>query len=117
MNEQDPWSPPQEDELAQLKAQNKTLQEEIAALKQEKQDQKAQSRAITRKRLGWLTQFAARFWLGKDLKSSIAAAFDQFPKLTKQTKVDVTVALIKRFSRIGLIGLLLTLLPFLHPKV
>jgi len=64
-----------------------------------------------------LTQFAARFWLGKDLKSSIAAAFDQFPKLTKQTKVDVTVALIKRFSRVGLVGFLLTLLPFLHPKV
>ena len=111
MNEQDPWSPPQKDELAQLKVQNKAQQEEIAALKQEKQDQKKQSRARTRKRLGWLALFTARFWLGEDLKSSIAAAFDQFPKLTKQTKVDVTVALIKRFSRVGLAGLLLTLLP------
>lgn len=95
-----------EEEIQQLQQENETLKERLAHIDEKKKK--------SLKFKLFLTKKVATFFIGNNLKQSIKNAITEFnedKKLSKDTIADVTANVIWRFTRIGIVGVVIALLP------
>lgn len=62
---------------------------------------------------GKFVRKSAEIWAGSNLKNSVYKFYQELPKIQKDTFAELTVSLIKRFTRIGLFAVAAFLIPIL----
>ena len=93
------------DEVKRLTEENKQLKQQLELIDQKQKNKQKRNFTITKKGVEW--------WVGSDLKNSFYKLYSELPNVSKDTFAEFSASIVKRLTKVGLIGFFLALLPSL----
>ena len=101
------------DRLSKLEKENQRLSKENKELWSMMEASKGKVPAQSKSSFFSLRQLVGTVFMGRRLKKSVRKLYDEIPenRVSKDTLAEVTTHLIWRLTRVGVVGLMVTVLP------